>query len=88
MLPNGFYKFVVSNVEDLDLLLMHNRKYCAEVIAYDYSYYRGNTNRGVFLLQIASNVSASKRKEIVSRAEQISVRVINAHARLRAEEAE
>ena len=31
LLPNGFYKFVVSNVDDLDLLLMHNRKYCAEV---------------------------------------------------------
>jgi hypothetical protein len=36
LLPNGFYKFVVSNVEDLDLLLMHNRKYCAEVICFDF----------------------------------------------------
>lgn len=24
-------KFVVHNVQDLELLLMHNRKYCAEV---------------------------------------------------------
>jgi len=31
ILPNGFYKFVVSNVKDLELLMMHNRKYCAEV---------------------------------------------------------
>ena len=31
LLPNGFYKFVVHNVADLDLLMMHNRKYCAEV---------------------------------------------------------
>ena len=31
LLPNGFLKFVVHNVADLDLLLMHNRKYCAEV---------------------------------------------------------
>ena len=35
-LPNGFKKFVVSNVKDLELLLMHNRKYCAE-IAHDVS---------------------------------------------------
>ena len=39
-------------------------------------------------LQIAHNVSAFNRKLIITRAEQISVRVINAHARLRAEEAE
>merc|ERR1719231_651266 len=31
VLPNGFLKFVVHNVADLDLLLMHNRTYCAEI---------------------------------------------------------
>eukprot|EP00510_Aplanochytrium_minuta_P006689 CAMPEP_0184029816 /NCGR_PEP_ID=MMETSP0955-20130417/891_1 /TAXON_ID=627963 /ORGANISM="Aplanochytrium sp, Strain PBS07" /LENGTH=134 /DNA_ID=CAMNT_0026314977 /DNA_START=216 /DNA_END=621 /DNA_ORIENTATION=+ len=31
LLPNGFYKFRVHNVADLELLLMHNRKYCAEI---------------------------------------------------------
>ena len=31
MLPNGFLKFVVHNVKELEMLLMHNRKYCAEV---------------------------------------------------------
>ncbi len=31
LLPNGFYKFVVSNVKELELLLMHNRRYCAEI---------------------------------------------------------
>ena len=31
VLPNGFLKCVVSNVKELELLLMHNRKYCAEV---------------------------------------------------------
>lgn len=31
MLPSGFYKFIVSNVGDLDLLMMHNRKYSAEI---------------------------------------------------------
>jgi len=30
-LPNGFKKFVVYNARDLDLLMMHNRTYCAEI---------------------------------------------------------
>lgn len=31
MLPSGFYKFLVHNVDELELLLMHNRTYCAEI---------------------------------------------------------
>jgi large subunit ribosomal protein L32e len=31
VLPNGFLKFNVSNTNELELLLMHNRKYCAEI---------------------------------------------------------
>lgn len=31
MLPNGFLKFNVNNVAELELLMMHNRKYCAEI---------------------------------------------------------
>ncbi|KAJ3206589.1 60S ribosomal protein L32 [Clydaea vesicula] len=31
LLPNGFKKFLVSNVRDVDLLLMHNRVYSAEI---------------------------------------------------------
>jgi large subunit ribosomal protein L32e len=31
LLPNGFLKFLIHNVSDLNMLLMHNRKYCAEV---------------------------------------------------------
>ncbi|RWW46036.1 hypothetical protein BHE74_00048086 [Ensete ventricosum] len=30
-LPNGFKKFVVHNVSELELLMMHNRTYCAEI---------------------------------------------------------
>ena len=31
MLPNGFYKFVVNKVSDLDMVLMHNTKFAVEV---------------------------------------------------------
>lgn len=31
MLPNGFYKFLVNNVSELDSLIMQNRTYCAEI---------------------------------------------------------
>jgi large subunit ribosomal protein L32e len=64
-LPNGLKKFVVKSVKDLDILLMNNRTFCAE---------------------IAHNVSAKKKTEIVKRAQQIRVRVINASAKVRTEE--
>merc|ERR1711981_555367 len=31
MLPSGFKKFLVNNVADLELLMMYNRSYAAEV---------------------------------------------------------
>eukprot|EP00802_Teleaulax_amphioxeia_P017820 Tamp_17987.p2 GENE.Tamp_17987~~Tamp_17987.p2 ORF type:complete len:139 (+),score=36.48 Tamp_17987:354-770(+) len=31
MMPDGFLKFRVSNVQELELLLMHNKKYAAEI---------------------------------------------------------
>ncbi len=31
VLPSGFLKFVINNVADLELLMMQNRKYAAEV---------------------------------------------------------
>jgi large subunit ribosomal protein L32e len=31
VLPSGFVKFLVHNVQDVELLLMHNRKYSAEI---------------------------------------------------------
>eukprot|EP00178_Gracilaria_changii_P008368 TRINITY_DN25522_c0_g1_i1.p1 TRINITY_DN25522_c0_g1~~TRINITY_DN25522_c0_g1_i1.p1 ORF type:complete len:140 (-),score=15.76 TRINITY_DN25522_c0_g1_i1:23-442(-) len=33
ILPNGFRKFRVHNVQDLEVLLMHNRTYAAEIAA-------------------------------------------------------
>ena len=31
MLPSGFYKFVVHNVKELEVLMMQNRKYAAKI---------------------------------------------------------
>jgi len=31
LMPNGFKKFIVNNVKDLELLMMHNRVYSAEI---------------------------------------------------------
>jgi len=31
ILPNGFYKFRINNVKELEMLLMHNRTYAAEI---------------------------------------------------------
>tara|TARA_E500000178_G_C16536275_1_gene536714 strand:- start:129 stop:566 length:438 start_codon:yes stop_codon:yes gene_type:complete len=31
ILPSGFYKFVVNNVNDVEALMMNNRKYAAEI---------------------------------------------------------
>merc|ERR1711908_83702 len=66
-LKNGFYKFLVQNPSDLEMLLMHNEKYAVE---------------------IAHNVGAKKRKEIVERADQLKLYVLNKFARLRTEENE
>ena len=31
LMPSGFKKFLVSNVRELELLLMHNKTYAAEI---------------------------------------------------------
>lgn len=33
VMPNGFLKFRVSNLKDIEVLMMHNRKYAAEIAA-------------------------------------------------------
>eukprot|EP01025_Chloroclados_australasicus_P024683 TRINITY_DN24749_c0_g4_i3.p1 TRINITY_DN24749_c0_g4~~TRINITY_DN24749_c0_g4_i3.p1 ORF type:complete len:256 (-),score=39.21 TRINITY_DN24749_c0_g4_i3:99-866(-) len=56
-----FKKFLVNNVAELEVLLMHNRTYCAE---------------------IAHNVSSTKRRAIVDRAQALNIAVTNATAKL------
>ena len=64
-LPNGLKKFLVRNSGDLNVLLMNNRTFAAE---------------------IAHNVSARTRAEIVQRAQQLRVTLTNARSRVRTEE--
>ena len=64
-MPNGYKKFVVNNPGEVDLLLMHNTTFAAE---------------------IAHNVSARKRIEIIEKARILGVKVTNAAAKLRSEE--
>ena len=66
LLPSGHKELVVRNVNDLDLLLMHNNKYAAA---------------------IAHSVSSKKRIDILARAKVLGVKVTNAAAKIRTEEA-
>jgi ribosomal protein L32E len=72
-LPNGLKKFVVNNVRDLDVLLMNNRTFCAE-IAHNVS------ARVIFLIYF------QLRAQIVQRAQQLRVTVTNARSKVRTEE--
>ena|SRR3989338_1670609 len=66
VLHNGFRKFRVNNVKELDMLIMQNRIYAAE---------------------IAHGVSARNRIKIVHRANQLNIKVLNAGARIQANDA-
>eukprot|EP00298_Acanthocystis_sp_HF-20_P005424 c15596_g1_i1.p1 GENE.c15596_g1_i1~~c15596_g1_i1.p1 ORF type:complete len:138 (+),score=30.28 c15596_g1_i1:52-465(+) len=67
LMPNGFKKFRVANVRELEMLLMHNRIYAAE---------------------IAAGVSSKKRVQILERAAQLSIKVLNPQGRLTTEQHE
>jgi len=63
--PNGKKTFLIHNVEEIELLLMHNKTHIAEV---------------------ASNVSARKRIDIVQRAKELDIQLTNPNARIRTQE--
>ena len=56
VLASGFKKFLVRTPSDIEMLLMNNRVYAAE---------------------IANNLSARKREQIVKRARELNVKVLN-----------
>ena len=61
MMPSGHKAYLVKNIKDLDVLLMHTKTYAAE---------------------IAHNVSAKNRVEIVAKAKKIGVKVTNPKGRV------
>lgn len=65
LLPNGFKKFLIRNLQDVEILLMNNRVYCGE---------------------LAHNLSATSRKQIVQRAAELNVKLTNAKGKLVKEE--
>lgn len=61
LMPSGHKAYLVKNLKDLDVLLMHTKTYAAE---------------------IAHNVSAKNRVEIVAKAKKLGVKVTNPKGRV------
>ena len=80
MMPSGHKAFLVNNVRDVDLLLMHNKTFAAEFVPLDTMLKAGLTRN-----RISHAVSSRKRIEIVARAKQLGVKVTNAKARITTE---
>jgi large subunit ribosomal protein L32e len=80
MMPSGHKAFLVNNVRDVDLLLMHNKTFAAEFVPSDTIPEARLTRH-----RISHAVSSRKRIEIVARAKQLGVKVTNAKARLTTE---
>ena len=57
--PPGFLKFSVNSVQDLELLLMHNRKYAAEIAATVSS-----KNRKSIVQRAAERVESAKHEDL------------------------
>lgn len=93
MMPSGHKSFLVNNVKDVELLMMHNRSYAAEYVLWILS----QTPRPISSnpthkerkltcpYRIASAVSSRKRIDIIARAKQLGVKVTNAKAKVTTE---
>jgi ribosomal protein L32E len=80
MMPSGHKAFLVNNVRDVDLLLMHNRTYAAEFVSCVICCRRPLTES-----RISHAVSSRKRIAIVARAKQLGVKVTNPRAKVTTE---
>ena len=95
-MPSGHKAFLVSNVKDVELLLMHNKTYAAEYV--NSSEHEAKRRNGIgdedamgswklttTLYRIAHNVSSRKRIDIIARAKQLGVKVTNSKAKVTTE---
>lgn len=85
MMPSGHKSFLVNNVKDLELLMMHNRTYAAECVPPSRPCSMKTRKQLTIPNRIASAVSARKRIDIIGRAKQLGVKVTNAKAKVTTE---
>lgn len=82
MMPSGHKAFIVNNLTDLELLLMHNRTHAAE---YAFPAHLDDELLLTKHFRIAHNVSSRKRVDIIARAKQLGVKVTNPKAKVTTE---
>lgn len=95
MMPSGHKAFLVSNVKDVELLMMHNKVYAAEWVVplmnrsaqgrFGPFGTRSSFANQTSSIRIAHNVSSRKRIEIISRAKELGVKVTNPKAKVTTE---
>lgn len=88
MMPSGHKAFLVNNVNDVNLLMMHNRTFAAEYVDC-FGSTRICESRELDKLtcnnRIAHSVSSRKRVDIIERAKQLGVKVTNPRAKVTSE---
>lgn len=82
MMPSGHKAFLVNNTRDVDLLLMHNQTFAAELVPFERI---SDCEIWLTVPRISHAVSSRKRIEIIARAKQLGVKVTNPKARITTE---
>ena len=95
MMPSGHKAFLVNNVKEVELLMMHNRTYAAEYVqaprpevCHGWQPQKHLTRAKMELThryRIAHSVSSRKRIDIIARAKQLGVKVTNPKAKVTTE---
>jgi hypothetical protein len=73
LMPNGYLKFTVSNVAELELLMMHNSKYAAE-IAHNVS----GRNRAEIIERAVRNATECYQAHITALMSLLPIKIITA----------